>query len=83
MVDENLLPRAINLIRCALADLEGIMPEIDSTGDREHPGWRTMKEMIDFLKDAGQDIAEYQGRYPYDNAPFEDESANRLAARRQ
>lgn len=31
--------------KCALADLEGIMPEIDPSGDRKHPGWQTIKEL--------------------------------------
>jgi hypothetical protein len=29
----------------ALAELEGIMPEHDPTGDRWHPGWLTIKEL--------------------------------------
>ena len=31
--------------RCALADLEGIMPDYESSGDRLHPGWVTIKEL--------------------------------------
>ena len=31
--------------RCALADLEGIMPEFDPDGDRTHPGWQTIKDL--------------------------------------
>jgi hypothetical protein len=31
--------------RCALADLEGIMPEFEPSGDREHPAWQTIKEL--------------------------------------
>ena len=30
-------------LRCALADLEGIMPEFEPSGDREHPAWKTIK----------------------------------------
>ena len=29
----------------ALADLEGIMPEYEPSGDREHPGWQTIKDI--------------------------------------
>jgi hypothetical protein len=31
--------------RGALADLKGIMPEFEPSGDREHPGWQTIKEL--------------------------------------
>ncbi len=31
-------------LRCALADLEGIMPEFEPSGDRTHPAWTTIKE---------------------------------------
>lgn len=31
--------------RCALADLEGIMPDFEPSGDREHPAWKTMEEL--------------------------------------
>lgn len=31
--------------KCALADLEGIMPEYEASGDRLHPGWATIKEL--------------------------------------
>ena len=29
----------------ALADLEGIMPEFEPSGDREHPAWATIAEL--------------------------------------
>ena len=29
----------------ALADLEGIMPEVDPSGDRTHPAWKTIEEL--------------------------------------
>ena len=35
----------IQAARCALADLEGIMPEFESSGDREHPAWQTIDEL--------------------------------------
>ena len=31
--------------KCALADLEGIMPELEPSGDRQLPGWETIKEL--------------------------------------
>ena len=40
----------IQLLKNALADLEGIMPEFDSSGDRTHPAWKTIKEIKKFLK---------------------------------
>jgi hypothetical protein len=36
----------------ALADLEGIMPEFEPSGDREHPGWQTIKELKAAIKKA-------------------------------
>lgn len=38
-------PDLLHAARCALADLEGIMPEFEPSGDREHPGWETIKEL--------------------------------------
>jgi len=31
--------------KSALADLEGIMPEFEPSGDRLHPGWLTIEEL--------------------------------------
>ena len=31
--------------RCAVADLEGLLPIVDASGDRTHPGWRTLEEL--------------------------------------
>jgi hypothetical protein len=28
---------------CALADLQGILPEFEPSGDRKHPAWETIK----------------------------------------
>ena len=39
-----------HLMRCALADLEGIMPEFEPSGDRTHPGWRTVWELRNYLE---------------------------------
>ena len=38
--------------RCALADLEGIMPEFEPSGDREHPAWLTIKELKTAIRQA-------------------------------
>lgn len=41
--------RLIKAARCALADLEGIMPEYETSGERLHPGWKTIKELNEVL----------------------------------
>ena len=35
------------LVREALADLEGIMPEFEPSGDRQHPAWTTIERLKD------------------------------------
>jgi hypothetical protein len=40
----------IQVCRNALADLEGVMPEIDPSGDKVHPGWRTIRELKTIIK---------------------------------
>lgn len=45
------IPALLQSARCALADLEGIMPEFDPDGDREHPAWQTIKELHAAIKD--------------------------------
>ena len=35
----------VKALEYALADLEGIMPEYEPSGDREHPGWQTIKDI--------------------------------------
>jgi len=39
--------------RCALADLMGIMPEFEASGDRKHPAWKTIKELKTVLTKIG------------------------------
>lgn len=34
----------------ALADLEGIMPEFEASGDRVHPAWKTIDELKNALE---------------------------------
>ena len=36
-------PVMLDALRCALADLEGILPEYDP--EREHPAWETLEEV--------------------------------------
>lgn len=43
----------IVVIRCAVADLEGILPEFDCDGERTHPGWTTRRELKELLEDYG------------------------------
>jgi len=35
----------LQVLGFALADLEAIMPEFEPSGDREHPGWQTIKDI--------------------------------------
>jgi 2-iminoacetate synthase ThiH len=39
------VPDLLEACKNALADLQGIMPEFEPSGDRSHPGWRTVKEL--------------------------------------
>jgi hypothetical protein len=41
----------------ALADLEGIMPEFEASGDREHPGWQTIEELRAAMEEAAPEEA--------------------------
>ena len=43
-------PVLLQACKCALADLEGIMPEFEPSGDRTHPAWETMKELKAAIK---------------------------------
>lgn len=38
-------PDLLQAARCALADLEGVMSEYEPSGDRQHPGWKTIEEL--------------------------------------
>ena len=46
-------PAMLQALRCALADLEGIMPDADPSGDRVHPGWTTIAEIEALLATVG------------------------------
>ncbi len=39
----------IHALRCAQADLQGILPEFEPGGDREHSGWQTLEELNELL----------------------------------
>jgi hypothetical protein len=38
-------PDLLQAAKCALADLEGVMPEFEPSGDRAHPGWQTIEDL--------------------------------------
>lgn len=38
-------PDLLAAVNCALADLLGIMPEFETSGDRNHPAWLTIREL--------------------------------------
>jgi hypothetical protein len=42
----------VEAVRYALADLEGIMPDFDMSGDRLHPAWATIDDLRTALKNA-------------------------------
>lgn len=55
------------VLRCALADLVGVMPEFDVNGDREHSGWETIAELRSLVAAIEGDAMvyeEYPGEYP-------------------
>jgi hypothetical protein len=43
--------RMFSVCKNALADLEGIMPEFEPSGDRTHPAWKTIRELYDIISD--------------------------------
>ncbi len=45
-------------IKCAIADLEGIMPVHDPDGDRTHPGWGTLADLKRVLANLTGDFKE-------------------------
>jgi hypothetical protein len=48
LANARLIAAAPDLLKAAFnawADLEGIMPEFEPSGDREHPAWATIKEL--------------------------------------
>lgn len=51
----DLVGELLQACRCALADLEGIMPEFEPCGDRKHPGWQTMEQLEAVIAKAEKD----------------------------
>ena len=45
-------PELLEACICALADLEGIMPEHEPSGDRKHPAWETIRELQNAINKA-------------------------------
>lgn len=45
-------PLLLNVARSALADLEGIMPDFEPSGDRTHPAWQTIIELRAAIRSA-------------------------------
>lgn len=41
--------KLVQAAKNALADLEGIMPEFEPSGDRTHPAWTTIEDLKDAL----------------------------------
>ena len=39
-----------NVCKCALADLEGVMSEFESSGERTHSAWKTIEELKEVTK---------------------------------
>jgi YD repeat-containing protein len=42
----------LEVLENALADLEGIMPEYEPSGDRLHPGWQTIQDIKEAIANA-------------------------------
>lgn len=49
-------PSISTVLRCALAELEGIMPEYDP--EHEHPGWETIEELRVLIDSDGLQAAD-------------------------
>tara|TARA_R110000824_G_scaffold193824_7_gene376242 strand:- start:65 stop:385 length:321 start_codon:yes stop_codon:yes gene_type:complete len=56
---------AERLLCCALADLEGILPQFEPDGDRTHPGWQTIKELREHLDKEVETVAEARATGEY------------------
>lgn len=41
----NCFPDMLAALERSLADLEGVMPEFEPSGDRTHPAWQTMVDI--------------------------------------
>ena len=54
--DNPTMDSLVELAHLALADLEGMLPVVDPDGRRKHPGWKTVKELQEWLSAAGEDV---------------------------
>ena len=45
-------PDLLAALSCCLADLEGVMPEFDPSGDREHSGWTSIDQAREAIEKA-------------------------------
>jgi len=61
---DSVIGRLLRAARCALADLEGIIPDLDSDGDRAYPAWETMVELRAAIEAAGETWDEASGVWP-------------------
>ncbi len=43
-------PDLLQACKCALADLKGMMPEFEVSGDRRHPAWTTIEELRNIIR---------------------------------
>lgn len=50
---ESLQEYLVYACRCALADLEDVMPKLEPSGERKHPGWQTMVDLRSAIEAAG------------------------------
>ena len=48
-------PRLRDAAACAVADLEGLLTQVDVDGDRTHPGWKTIQELTWALEQIEQE----------------------------
>lgn len=44
------------LLNCAIADLEGILPEHEPSGDRKHPAWKTLADLKKMANELDTDM---------------------------
>lgn len=42
---KDIVEELVAACNCALADLQGLMPDVDPSGNRKHPGWITIKQL--------------------------------------
>jgi|GEM_PF-1819823 len=63
--------------RCADADLQGIMPEFEPSGDKEDEGWRTLRDLGRAIRDAELSPPIVEQEYDGDlgNAPIAEMAA--------